>query len=106
MQTFVALQKTLAICMMVGLLGFSGCVNHSSNLTLASTADMDWPTLVIAPDAEGEACTARILGFRRSADQGTLEAAIDQAIENVPDAQLLTAVKVQTRAINLLIFQR
>jgi hypothetical protein len=97
----------VAACL-VALSSSVGCTNRVAILSLAAAdSSEDWPLLVLQPKAEGRACSSKLLRFIPIGNaQPPLEAAIQEAVGQVADAQLLTNVMVDLETIDVIIFSR
>jgi hypothetical protein len=63
--------------------------------------------VILQPNVEGRVCDSRLLRSIPIGDtRPTLEAAVEEAVGRVPDAQLLTNVTVDLETIDLVVFSR
>ena len=102
------LHGLLVAACLVALPTVFGCTKSVAILSLAAAAPSeDWPLLVLQPNVEGHACNSRLLhSIPIGTTQPPLEAAINEAVGQVADAQLLTNVRVDLETIDLVIFSR
>lgn len=86
----------------------SACATDLASLSLAATAaDREWPVMVLARNVEARSCAHRALfGLLPLGSQATLHAALDSAIGQVQEAEVLTDARLELETTDLLLLRR
>ena len=98
MRTFFLLAIVLSIV--------PGCTTRVGDLTIATSKNLNREFDVVQPDVEGQDCTNMIVFIPLGTLNPSMEGAIDDALESVPEADALVNARFRQSMLFTLIFNQ
>jgi hypothetical protein len=96
------LRGTVALALVVAL----GCTTRVGDLTIATPKNLSRSFDVVRADIEGEDCYHMLLFIPLGSINPSMEGAIDDALESVPEADAMTNARFQQSILFTLLYNQ